>query len=47
MQADVCVRSVGGCRLFAEDTETREGEERKKDGENEGEGWIKMKPVSL
>lgn len=33
VQADVCVRSVGGSRLFTEDRETREGEERK--GERE------------
>lgn len=37
MQADVCVRSVGGSRLFAEDRETREGAERKKDGVRERE----------
>lgn len=29
VQADVCIHSVGGSRLFAEDRETREGKEKK------------------
>ncbi len=35
VQADVCIHSVGGSRLFAEDRETREGKEKKKDGERQ------------
>lgn len=42
VQADVCIHSVGGSRLFAEDRETREGErERDRKRERDREGRIK------
>lgn len=42
MQADVCIHSVGGSRLFAEDRETREGKEKKeRKTERDREGRIK------
>lgn len=40
MQADVCVGSVGGSRLFTEDGGTREAEQRKKERRAE-EGGLK------
>lgn len=41
VQADVCIHSVGGSRLFAEDGETREGKEKKKERDRDREARIK------